>query len=319
MSRNIGQIHLAQHFARGGGIAVSRAADQAETGKVDDGIDRRLAVRADKELLYRRARIEPAGKDWHHVKANSFECGNRAVVMRSIAAKQIGAQQDETNGSFLTHRLGQQAQTFGNALLGAGMIHAHFGVFDRSLRLGDAPAIGTLTAGVAINQRAHHGDHVFIRARQPILQREEIGAHILRGAGDEFEQFGQAAQHLHLAFCRIAAGLGRAAQLLEQCQRSLGRRIHAISAHLGEAHDLACAHQAHHRIASLTARFERRQNHADLFIEENHRDDHDVRLGNRSVDLFQFSSARTPLGGGIQAQGDVVFGQFRLSSTDRTL
>ena len=59
-----------------------------------------------------------------------------------------------------------------------------------------------LARGIAIDQRPDHRDDILFRSCQPVLQREEIGAHILRGAGDEAQDLGQAAQHLHLPRAR---------------------------------------------------------------------------------------------------------------------
>ena len=91
----VGQVELAQNLARGLRIAIGRAADQRKAGEVDDGIHGGLAITVDKEGFDCRACIKPAGEHRHDLEPGGFEGSNRAVIMRAVAAQQIGTQQDQ--------------------------------------------------------------------------------------------------------------------------------------------------------------------------------------------------------------------------------
>ena len=52
--------------------------------------------------------------------------------------------------------------------------------------------------GVAVDQHPDHVGDIVRRTGQPVLQRQEVGPHVLGGAGDEAQDLGQPAQHLHL-------------------------------------------------------------------------------------------------------------------------
>ena len=184
------------------------------------------------------------------------------------------------------------------------MINANFGIFLRRFHLGLAAEAFARSIGITIDQCLNHLKGVVVAASQPILQGEEIGAHILRGAGHELQQLGQAAQHGQLGGAAVRrALLGGAAQLLQPAQRPLGRRIHAIIAHPRHLHDVGLTHQAHHRVALFTARGERILDHANLFIKEQHGDDDDIGARNVGAGGVQLA-VLVPIGGGVETDGD---------------
>ena len=76
-------------------------------------------------------------------------------------------------------------------------------------------------------------------ARQPILQRQEIGAHVLRGARNETQQLRQLPQHLHLALAAGARAIAVAAQPLEPGDRAERLAAHVELADPRQPHDFA--------------------------------------------------------------------------------
>ncbi len=129
------------------------------------------------------------------------------------------------------------------------MIDTDVGIFDGSGDFRGGLERRTRTGCVAADQEAHHVDDVVFRTRQPVLQREEVRAHVLCGAGDEAQQLRNPPQHFHLVGAGRAAVLLPAAQALEQRERPALRAIHGESAETREAHDLRRRHGADHRIA----------------------------------------------------------------------
>ena len=153
------------------------------------------------------SRVEPGGEGRHHLQPRSLHRGDHAIVMRGVAAQQVGAQHQQADPAMRALQTRQQARAFRNQLIGARMINADLGIFLRRIGMSRAAPCLTLARRIPVDQRAGHGDHVVVRSGEPVLQREEIGAHILRGAGDELEDLGQAAQHLHLPRARAGARL----------------------------------------------------------------------------------------------------------------
>ena len=209
--------------------------------------------------------------------------------MVAVLAQHIGAQHQHADGADSVLFPRQIGQVFRHALRQIGVIDADFRIFLRRFHLGLAAQALARAIGVTIDQRLDHLEGVVVASGQPILQGEEIGAHVLRGAGHELQQFGQAAQNGQLRGAAVGrAFLGRATQLLQPAERALGRRIHAIIAHPRHLHDVGLAHQAHHRVAFLAARDERVLDHADLLIKKQHGDDDDIGardVGARGVQL----------------------------------
>ena len=203
---NIGQVEPGQRFHRRLRVIVGRPADQREARQVDDRIDRRLPV-LHEEFFDRRACVEPGSEGRNDLQPDSLHRSDHAIVVRGVATQQVGAQHQQADPPMRALQTRQQARAFRNQLVGARMIYADLGIFLRRVGMGRPAPCLALASGVPVNQRARHGDHVVVRPGEPVLQRQEIGAHILRGAGDEFEDLGQPAQHLHLASARAGARL----------------------------------------------------------------------------------------------------------------
>ena len=98
--------------------------------------------------------------------------------------------------------------------------------------------------GVAVDQHADHVGDVVVRAGQPVLQRQEVGAHVLRGAGDEAQDLAAAGAASSSAARRRARRRAScaAAQPLQQRQRAAAAAVHAEPAHAGQPHHLAGRH-----------------------------------------------------------------------------
>ena len=183
-------------------VVVGGAADQREAGQRDHRIDRAAAV-LHEEAFDRRALIETAGESRDHAQPFRLERRDHAVIMTGISGQQIRAQQQHADGAAFARQCRQAFGRLGDAALEARMVDTDIGVFDRRLGLDDAAQAAARAVRVAIHQQADHVGDVLLGSRQPVLQRQEIGAHVLRGAGNEAQQFWQLPQHLHFA---LAAG-----------------------------------------------------------------------------------------------------------------
>ena len=160
----------------------------------------------------------------------------------------------------------------------ARVIDAHLGIVDRRRHLGQTTQVPARAVGAAVDHMAHQIEHVLVGAAEPVLQRHEIGAHILRGARHKAQHLRNAAQHLHL---RGAAGGGLAlvaAQLLEQRHRPAGRLAHVEVTEPRELDDLGRRGHADHRVAMLAARLQRRQDRQEMVFQKQHAGDDDVGL-----------------------------------------
>ena len=190
------------------------------------------------------------------------------------------------------------------------MIDAGFGIFDRLADLQRAAQDAPLAIGIAVDEEAHEIGDVLLGARQPVLQRQEIGADILGRARDEAQNLRQPAQHLHLA----GAAAGRlalvAAQTLEQGHRAARRAIHPEAAQARHLGDFAGRHDADHRVAGLAPRLQRRQQRQEMIFHEQHRVDHDV--GGR--DRLKTARERARIGGpfGCRMNAELEPGQIPL-------
>jgi hypothetical protein len=191
---------------------------------------------------------------------------------------------------------------------GRGREHADLGVLGGRLGGQRAAQRGARPFGITVDQQPHQVGDVVVRTRQPVLQGEEIGPHVLRGARHEAQDARQHAQHLELlragrlagAAARLAVG-ALAAQALEQRQRSAGRLAHVEAAHAGEPGHFRRRHAAHHGVAGVAPRLQRRQHGLDVVVHEHHRHEHDVGL--RDVGLAALQRGRLiPLGRRVQRQ-----------------
>ncbi len=279
--RDIGDVERGERVGGGGGVVVGRSADQREAGERDDGIDRRPAV-LHEELLDRRPRIEARCKDRHNPQPTRLERLDHAVVMPGIPGKHIGAQHEQADRA-ASAADGKRFDAGGDAAFHARVIDADIRIFRRRLRLQRSAQRPALAIGVAVDKRADHMGDVFLGARQPILEREEIGAYVLRGAGNISQDLRQTAQHRHLlgaADAHIGAGFRLRAQALQEGKRAFPRAVHEEAAHPRQAHDVAGRHAANHCVATLAPRLQGRQDQLDVVLDEHHRTDDDVAGGN---------------------------------------
>jgi hypothetical protein len=191
--------------------------------------------------------------------------------MRRIPAEHVGAHDEDADAPGRARKRGQRRQGAGHAARHPRVVEADIRILNRRRQL------ARLGAAIAAGQHAEQVGQVLRRAGQPVLHRQHVGPHVLRGAGDEAQQLGELLEHLHLALARGGARLLRAAQLLQQGERPacLGRHVEAADAR--QLHYLARAHQADHRGAGGAPRLQRRQDEAHMLVEEQHGGHHDVR------------------------------------------
>ena len=223
--------------------------------------------------------------------------------MSTIAAQQIRAEHEQADGAGFG--IMRQAARVGCHPFGQiGVIDADFGVIDRWHDFHLAAHVTALAIGITIHQRADHVDDIVVAARQPILQRQEIGAHVLRRAGDELQDFGQAAEHFHLPRARTCAWLRCAAHFFDERHQASGFGIHPVIADARQLHDFACRHQADHRVAILAPRAEGGHNRFDMIFKEQHRRQDDVATGNVSAAFVEAGGIAFPVCRGVEIDGD---------------
>ncbi len=142
-----------------------------------------------------------------------------------------------------------------------------------------------------------------MRAGQHVLQGQEVGADVLRGAGDVAQDLRDPPQHgdLLLAGAGLAA-LAAAAQALEQLHRALGRRAHVELADPGQADHLAGRHGADHGVAVVAAGPQVADHRLDVVLHEQHGGDDDVALRDVLAAALQRLGVAAPFGGGVQRQ-----------------
>ena len=194
--REVGHVQPDQHLLGGPGVVVGRAADQREAGERDHALDHRLPG-GEEVLLDRRPRVEAGGEGRDHAQAAGLHGGDHAVIVRGVARQQVGAHQQQADRAAAA-ALGQRLGALADAARQTRVIDADLRVLDRRGRLGGTAQHPARAIGVAIDQKLDHADDVVRRAGQPVLQRQEVGAHVLGGARDEAQDLGQPAQHLHL-------------------------------------------------------------------------------------------------------------------------
>ena len=126
---------------------------------------------------------------------------------------------------------------------------------------------------------------ILFRTRQPILQHQEIIAHILCSAGDKTQQFGKQAQHFHLLRTGgfVAAGTGSfvitlATQFLQKGDWPLCCAVHLEATDTREFHDVGSGHDADHCIALIASGGQVRQHRDKMILHEQHGGNDDVAL-----------------------------------------
>ena len=285
------------------GVVVGRAADQRESGEGHDRIDDRATVLAE-EFFDGWALVESACEDRHHAQAARFEGSDRAVVVARIVRQQIRAQHEQAdcaaNG---TRGCGQQICPLAQAALHARVVDADIRIVDGRLRIHGVAQIAPCAVRVAPDQQTHHVREIGFRASEPVLQHQEISAHVLCRAGDEAQQLGQLAQHLHLPFARGLAGLALAAQALQPRDSAKRLFAHVEFADARELHDLARRQAAHDRVAFFAPRQEIRHHGAHMVFQEQHGRHDDVGARDVFLAAFERFFVRTPFVGGVDCEG----------------
>ena len=298
--RDVRHVELGQHRLGGGGVVIGWSADHAEAGEVYDGIDDGRAV-LEEQCLDRGTPVEPARKGRDHVQPARLHRGDHAVIVPRVLGEDIGAQHQHADRALGVGATRQSGGGVRDAVGKRGVIDANFGIVARGFGLHRAAQGAARAIGIAIDQTADHVDDIVVRCSEPILHRQEIGAHVLRGAGDELQEFGEAAQDRHLPRTRTRARFVGAAQFLDQGEHARGGLVHAVIAHAGGLDHVARRHQPDHCVARFAARLQLRQHRLDMILEEQHRREHDVAAqdvrarGGERLGLF------LPVGGGVEA------------------
>ena len=301
MRGHVGHVQLGQQVLGGAAVVIRRPTHQREPGQRHHGVHARHAV-AHEIRLDRRPRVQAAGERRHDPQALRLECGDHAVIMLGIAADRVGAQQDHAHRALRAAR-GQVLQPLRKLTGDARVIQPQLRILDRCCNLQRRTRLA-LARGIPIDQHAHQVRQVLLGPGQPILQRQEVGPHVLSGARNEPHQLRQPPQHLHL---RLAGGRARlalaAAEPLEQRHHAGRFHRHVEAADPRHAGDLAGGHAAQHRVACITPRGERGLHGADMVLEEQHRGDHDVPLRDVRVALGQPLRVGRPLVGAVHCKG----------------
>ena len=241
--------------------------------------------------------------------------------MRGVAGQQIRAQQQQAHrGLVLAAVAGQVAQLFADAVFHLRVVQAHLGVFDRVFGLGQCTQRLARALGVAVHQGFDQVLDVVLGPGQPVAHGQEEQAQVLRGAGDEAQQLGQAAQHGHLLGpgARRCAGFGAGvfvfgagAQLFEQGHQATRFAAHDQLAHAGELRDLRGRHDADHGVAMVASRLQGIEHRQEMVFHEEHGDDDQIGLRHGRQARGQGLVAVAPGRGavGLQVQAGQVAGQ----------
>jgi hypothetical protein len=189
------------------------------------------------------------------------------------------------------------------------VVEPDLGVVDRRLRLDLVPCP---VRGIARDEVADHLAHVVVRPPQPVLHGQEVGAQVLRLAGQEPQDLRQPPQHPHLPLARgRPRGLGL--ELLQDRHDPRGGLAHVEVAHLGEIDDLPVGDHPHHRVAMGAARLEVGQDRRDMLFKEQQVRHDDVGMAHRILRPRQSGRVLGPFGRGqdFDAQTREILGQRR--------
>ena len=212
VGRDIRHIEAGQDVFGRLGVVVGGTTDQREAGERDDRVDGGCPV-LEEIPLDRRAGVEPGGEGRHHLEPSGLESGDDAVIMAAITSQHVGAHHQEADPALLGP-LGrdtrQLRQILGHPALELRVIEAELGMVDRQLGVQRAAQHLPGASRVAVDQPADHVGDVLVRAGEPVLHREEIGAQVLGRARHEAQDLRQPAQHGHLPAHRRSAGCLRA-------------------------------------------------------------------------------------------------------------
>ena len=162
----------------------------------------------------------------------------------------------------------------------ARVVDADIGIFDRRRRLERAAQRAARRRRRSGRPEAHHVGDVLVGAGQPVLQRQEIGAHVLRGAGDEAQELAAAAAASSSALAAGARAAGACRAAASAGDGAAGARRPCRTGRAGSACTTSAA-DMQQTIASqsFAARLQRRQDGADMILQEQHGGDDDVAAG----------------------------------------
>ena len=192
--------------------------------------------------------------------------------MAGVRGEHIGAHQQQADAALRTSETRQFRDVFGDLPRQTRVIEPDIGIMHR-FRAFAEPPIG----GVARDEVADQAFHILGRPGEQIAHAEEIGAHILRGAGDEAQDLGQAAQQRHLPCPGRFRPFGAAAQPLQDRERAARLLVHAEFAKAGELDHFAGRQAAHHGEALLAPRLQRVDHRQIMIFQKQHMRDDDVR------------------------------------------
>ena len=212
--------------------------------------------------------------------------------MRAVRGEDIGPQHQQTDSRDRNSRCWQIAQIGDDMMIGqVRMVEADIRIFDWQISRGAMPISARCIAA------DHEPDHLFdvvVRPAQPILHAQEPSAQILRLARDQFQDFRQTAQRLHLLGTTLRRGLGRSAQLFHQRHCTTGGLGHVQVTHTGHLDDFSISDDADHRIAAIATRLQGRQDCFHMLFKEKNVGNDDVALCNSLLCLRQGIRAFCP-------------------------
>ena len=301
MGGEVGYVQGREHIFGGFGIVVGRSADQREAGQRHQCVDLHDAV-TDEKTIDRGTRIEAGGEGWNHAHALRFQRGDHAVVVTGVAGQQVRAQHQHADRALGSGRERDILDLFAVPALHPRVIDAHLRVGDRQRHRHRGLEHGARTRRITADQVTHHVAEIVLRAGEPVLQRQKIGAHVLGGARNEAQHLRQAAQHFHLLRTRRGVLRLGGPQALEQRHRAALGAVHAELAEAGEAHDLGRRHRAEHGIAVVAAVVQGLQQWFEMILHEQHGGDDDVGPCNVRAAVLQRRGFAAPFVRGVNGQ-----------------
>ena len=304
VSRDIGHVERGQCFLRRRRVVVGRAADEREAAQRHNGVDGGHAIALEK-AIDGRPHVEPAGVGWNDVEAARFETGDDAVVVGSIARQDIRTHHEDADGAVPAVG-GKCCDRVGDLAGKARMIHADIRIFDRCGRGESCAQRLARPIGVAADEKADHVADINIGTGEPVLKRQEVGAHVLRCSGNETQQLRETLQHRHLlgALAHWLLRILFPAQFLQKAERAFRRTIHCEFADTRQAHDFLGGRHADKRVAVRAACGQVFQDRRKVVFEKQHAGDDDVGSRDISLAARQCGRVGAPLGRRMKLQVD---------------
>ena len=258
--RDIGHVECGKGGHGGGAVVIGGATDKAEAG------ERNHRIHAAREIgVDGGATVEASGKGGQDGQPLCFEGADDAVVMRGVRGEDVGAQHQKAHGRHGAFGAGNGGNIGGDAGGKVGMIQAHIGVIDGGLGRDRFPfALGR----IARDEVADHLFDIVVGPAEPVLHRQEPCPQVLRLAGKEFQDFRQAAQHLHLLLARRSRRRVGPAQFLQELHGRRGGLAHVQITHAGKLDDGGVGDQADEGIGAGAGVLQLGQDGADVFFDE---------------------------------------------------